>query len=370
MSEMKTKEWMQRALTLAERGQGHTSPNPMVGTVIVRSGRVIGEGYHRILGGPHAEANALKKAGKAAKGAHLIVTLEPCCHLGRTPRCTDAIIQSGIKQVTVATKDPNPKVNGKGIARLRRAGIKVEVGLLTAEAKELNRFYFKHTLTGLPWVTLKAAMTLDGFIAAGQGKQKWISCRESRELVHSWRHNHDAVLVGIETVLEDNPRLNCRAKSKTAHPLKIILDSRLRLPSKAKLINGAPTLLFTTSKGVGRKALELEKRGVEIISTKALKGKPDPRRVLQELGRRGVNSVLLEGGGGLFSSFLEHNLIDHFNFFISGKILGPARRSGKAQNTPVFSGLHFPSLEKAFTLEGLSAIQSGADWLLQAYPKR
>ena len=326
MSGSEDVRWMRRALRLAGRGRGRTSPNPMVGAVVVRRGRAIGEGYHRQVGGPHAEVWALREAGAAARGATLYVTLEPCSHHGRTPPCTDAIMQAGLARVVAGCVDPNPQVNGRGVRCLRGAGIEVEVGVMEAEARRLNEAYCKHIATGMPFVALKAAMSLDGKIATAAGESKWITGERARAAAHRLRARHDAVMVGVGTVLADDPELTVR-KSRGRTPLRVVVDSRARTPPRARLLTAderAPVIAVTRQAPRAR-VRRLERAGAEVWVVGSQRGKVELKGLMRRLGTEGVQSVLVEGGGTLGAGALAAGLVDRVYFFISPRIIGGAR---------------------------------------------
>ncbi len=360
---------MRRALRLARKGEGWVSPNPMVGALLVKKNKLVASGYHHQLGDHHAEIHVLKKAGNRARGGHLFVTLEPCCHYGRTPPCTDAITRSGVAAVTVAMRDPNRRVAGKGITRLRKAGIKVQWGVLEREAQQLNEKYIKFITKKMPWVTLKAAITLDGYIAAATGKQRWISSPESREDAHQLRAQHDAILVGMGTVLKDNPQLSCRLSGrgvKPRQPIKVVLDSKLRTPLQARLLKQGKTLLFT-GKGVSlRKREQLLKRGVGVESLPTRSGHIDIIALLKRLTTLEIASVLVEGGAQVYTQFLQQRCVDKVVLYVAPTLLG---NGGKKKNIHVFKELGIESLEDAFTLKELSVIRCGADLCIEGYPK-
>ena len=326
---------MKQALELAEKGRGKTSPNPLVGAVIVKNDRVVGEGFHARAGGLHAEINALRAAGAKAQGGTLCTTLEPCSVYGKTPPCTEAIIASGISRLIVGLVDPNPKVNGEGISILKKAGIEVEVGFLEDKITRQNEAYLKYITTGEPFVLLKVAMSLDGKITSrniqnnlnNQDEQKWITGTEARDLVHRIRDEYDAVAVGIGTVLADDPLLTVRLENEaTKNPLRVIVDSAGRLPESSKIVRTAakvPTVLATTSKISPTKTESLKKAGVEIWILPASQGKVNLKKLLKKLGNQGITSLLLEGGAGLNNSFIKANLVDKYLFFVAPKILGP-----------------------------------------------
>ncbi|MBI3609927.1 MAG: bifunctional diaminohydroxyphosphoribosylaminopyrimidine deaminase/5-amino-6-(5-phosphoribosylamino)uracil reductase RibD [Nitrospirae bacterium] len=319
--------YMRWALSLAERGAGRTSPNPMVGAVIVKAGRIVGEGYHRRAGGPHAEAVALKKAGARAKGATLYLNLEPCCHLDkRTPPCVPLIIRSRIKRIVIAMRDPNPKVNGKAIAILRRAGIQVTEGVLKHKALRLNEVYVKYITTGKPFVISKAAMSLDGKIAFKKGSSTWITGKKARFQAHRLRNQADAVLVGINTVLTDDPRLTTRLsgmRSRDAH--RIVLDSTLKIPLTARLLtqtSKVKTIIATTRRAHPDKIRALERAGATVCTVKDRDGQVDLSELMTELGHRGIASVLIEGGGKINASAFRSGIVDKLIWLIAPKIIG------------------------------------------------
>lgn len=334
--------WMKRALRLAARGAGRTSPNPMVAAVIVAGGRLVGEGHHKQVGGPHAEVWALRQAGDAARGATMYVTLEPCSHYGRTPPCTDAIIAAGISTVIAAVPDPNPKVNGEGIKRLRDAGIEVEVGVLEQQARQLNAAYLKHTTTGLPLVSLKAAMSLDGKIATRTGESKWITGERARKFGHKLRAAHDAVMVGIGTVLADDPRLTARVGRRLREacdggvheprpqagrgPLRLVVDSAARTPPEAAVLRAderSPVIAVTGSAPEER-IEALRRAGATVWTLPAAGERVDLAALLRRLGEEQVQSVLIEGGGTLASAALAAGLVDRVYFFLAPLIIGGA----------------------------------------------
>lgn len=358
-------QYMRRALELARLGLGRTSPNPAVGAVIVRDGRVVGEGYHQKAGTPHAEIHALRAAGEAARGATLYVTLEPCCHYGRTPPCTEAIKGAGIRRVVAAMADPNPKVAGGGFQDLRRAGIEVETGLLEDEARRLNEAFIKYITTGRPWVTMKVAMTLDGKIATRTGASRWITGPESRLKAHELRDTHDAVLVGIGTVLADDPALTTRLPGNRGRdPVRVILDSRLRIPLTAKVLHlpsSAPTLVATTAAAPAEVRERLQAMGVEVLIFPEEDGRVAWEPLLAELAGRQLTSILVEGGAGVNASALACGVVDKVVTFIAPKIFG-----GLAAPGPV-GGEGVATPGEAWQLEGMEATPCGDDVMLSAY---
>jgi diaminohydroxyphosphoribosylaminopyrimidine deaminase/5-amino-6-(5-phosphoribosylamino)uracil reductase len=319
------RRWMARALELARRGEAQASPNPMVGAVLVRDGRVVGEGFHTYAGLRHAEVAALEAAGSAARGATLYVNLEPCCHTHRTGPCTEALLAAGVRRVVVAIPDPNPAVVGRGIRQLRKAGLDVELGVRQNEARHLNEPFARWVRTGRPLVTLKAALTLDGQIASPNRRERRITSEESRAEVQRQRHASDAVLTGIGTVLADDPLLTDRTGLPRRRPLlRVVLDSRLRLPLQSKLVKTAAgdVLVFTTERASSRRARALENEGVEVVCVPERGGRPDLRAIIQALGRREILSVLMEAGATLNWAALEAGVVDKMFLIYAPKVLG------------------------------------------------
>ena len=324
--------YMERALELAKLGEGSTSPNPMVGAVVVKDGKIVGEGYHQKYGGPHAEVFALKEAGEKAIGADIYVSLEPCSHYGKTPPCAQKLINTGIKRAVIAMVDPNPEVAGRGIEMLREAGIEVELGLLKEEAQNLNEIFLKYIKSDYPFVYLKKAQTLDGYIASSSGDSKWITNSAARLEGHKLRHRVDAIMVGIGTVLADNPSLTARLESKNGiDPIRIILDPLLEIPLTAKIINQKSTAktLIITSDNLNNSAAQikkeklLKKKQVEILTFETDNTNYfNLKKLLIELRDRKISSVLVEGGAKLSHTFLKENLVDKFYYFIAPKIYG------------------------------------------------
>lgn len=354
---MKNRDFMKRALQLAARG--HPSPNPKVGAVIARGDIVVGEGYHQKVGEPHAEIIALLAAGKLAKGADLYVNLEPCCHHGRTPPCTEAIIREGVRRVIAGMIDPNPLVQGKGIKTLRDAGIEVEVGVMEAEARKLNEGYIKRMTLGLPFVLWKSAMTLDGKIATRTGDSRWITSEQARTYVHKLRRWCDAIMVGIGTVLADDPELTVRHGQRGPNPLRVIVDPMAESPPGARVLSPeAPTLVAVADNAPEKNLKTL--REVEFIKV-GTNGRINLRSLMTELAKRGVNNVLLEGGGGLAASMLSARLIDKGLMFIVPKIVG-----GRDAKTPV-EGEGIRLMEEALTVTWISLRRLGNDILLEFY---
>ncbi len=352
---------MRRALELAEKGKGFVSPNPMVGCVIVKNNKIVGEGFHQKAGTLHAERHALNEALDKAKDAELYVTLEPCSHYGRTPPCTEAIIKAGIKKVIAACEDPNPKVAGKGFKILNEAGIDVSCGLLEDEAKKLNEIFFKYISTGLPFVSLKTAMTCDGKIATEKKQSKWITNIESRQYSHMLRHYSDAILVGSSTVINDDPSLTTRLTPfKGKNPIRIILDGELHSPSNAKVYSDglSPTILVTTKCHRKKELEKYNKNGIEILEIQDKNNKFDLRYLLNILSKKNITSILVEGGSETSGSFIDAQLIDRFYAFIAPKIAG-----GKKAVTAI-GGLGIKSMDKACYMKNLERFYFNNDTLL------
>lgn len=318
--------YMNMALELAERGRGYTSPNPMVGSVVVKDFHVVGTGFHEYAGGPHAEVRALENAGELAKGATLYVTLEPCNHTGKTPPCTEKIIKSGIGRVVVAMRDPNPDVTGGGIRLLRKNGITVDVGVEEKQALRLNEMFVKYVKTKRPFVILKTASTLDGRIATRTGDSKWVTGESARNFVHSIRHAVDAIMVGIGTVHHDDPSLTTRLTNiKGKDPVRIILDTRLTISENARVLNmesTAETLVITGDNISSQKKNNLEKQGIKTVASPLKDGLIDLDHLMNMLGGLGITSLLVEGGGRVAASALNSSIVDKILFFYAPKILG------------------------------------------------
>ena len=318
-------QWMARALHLAERGLCTASPNPRVGCVLVRDGSAVGEGWHERTGEPHAEAHALQAAGDAARGATAYVTLEPCSHHGRTPPCTEALIQAGVARVVTAVQDPNPQVAGQGIAKLRAAGITVECGLMEAAARELNIGFFARMTRGTPWVRSKIAMSLDGRTALANGESKWITGDAARQDVQRWRARSCAVLTGIGTVLADDPQLNVRDVTTTRQPLRAVVDNALRLPPNARLLQQHGAVVYTATQDAQKIAV-LEQAGARVVMLPDANGQVDATAVLRDLAARGCNEVLVEAGSKLNGAFLQAGLVDELVLYVAPQLLGDMAR--------------------------------------------
>jgi diaminohydroxyphosphoribosylaminopyrimidine deaminase/5-amino-6-(5-phosphoribosylamino)uracil reductase len=339
--------WMRQALALAERGRGFVEPNPLVGAVVVQEGRLVGSGWHERYGAAHAEINALAEAGPAARGATLYVTLEPCCHQGKTPPCTEAILQAGIARVVAAMTDPFPQVAGQGERRLRQAGVQYQAGACQIEARRLNAPYLTLLTQGRPYVHLKWAMTLDGKIATRTGQSRWISNAASRRLVHQLRGRMDAIIVGIGTAVADNPLLTARPPGpRTA--ARIVLDSHGRLPDTCQLVRTtsvAPTIVATTAAVPQERGARLQQLRCEVLPLPAREGRPDVCTLLKELGRRRLTNVLVEGGAAVLGAFLDADLLDEVHAFIAPRLVG-----GTEARTPM-AGRGRDTIAEALTLD-------------------
>lgn len=353
-----------RTFELAVHALGRTSPNPLVGAVVVNAGRIVGEGYHHKAGLPHAEIEALNAAGEAARGATLYINLEPCCHTGRTGPCTEAIIKAGIKKVVAAMADPNPVVAGKGFARLKEAGIEVTTGILEKEARKLNEFFIKYITTNRPFVTVKTAMSLDGKIATVTGDSKWITGELAREYVHRLRDSSDAVLVGIGTVLKDDPSLTTRLAGGGRDAARIILDSMARTPLDSRVLNQqseAPTIIAVTEMAPSERVAALRQAGAEVM-TCGFGPRVALDFLLMELARREIVSVLVEGGGTVNAGFWQAGLVDKVVWFIAPIVIG-----GREAPGPV-GGSGIRSMSKAVRLTDISIKEFGADLCIEGYP--
>ena len=357
---------MQQALQIAAYAAGRTSPNPLVGAVIVKDGRVVGQGWHRKAGTEHAEIHALRQAGELAAGATIYVTLEPCSHYGRTGPCSKALIDAGIQRVVIAMLDPNPLVAGKGVAMLKAAGIEVETGLLQAQAERLNEVFLKWIMTKMPFVVMKTAMTLDGKIATAAGNSKWISNEVSRRRVHELRDVYDGILVGIGTVLADDPALTTRLASQSGkNPLRIVVDSRARTPLTAKVVTDgqAKTLIAVTVAAEAAKVEALRQAGVEVLVVNDGQ-QVDLKQLFCRLGERGICSIFVEGGALINYSLLKAGLIDKVYSFIAPKMVGGSSAPG-----PV-GGDGVETLDQAFLLEDVETELLAGDILVSGYINR
>lgn len=344
--------FMQRALALARAGEGFVEPNPMVGCVLVRSGRIVGEGAHRIFGGPHAEREALAAAAGKARGATAYVTLEPCCHFGKTPPCTDALIEARVSRVVAAVRDPNPLVAGKGFRRLRAAGIRVETGLLNAQGMSLIAPFITYQTLGRPHVILKWAQSIDGKIATRSGDSKWITSIQSRRAAHAFRARVDAVLVGVDTVLADDPELTARLVKPRRIATRVVLDSKLKTPASSTLVRTAgqiPTLIVTTAAasgaGVSARAARLANAGCELLFIRSGRSGLHLEKLLRELHARRVTNLLVEGGGRVIGSFLDQGLADEAVIYVAPRLIGGETAPGALRGTGPRTMADLPPLD-------------------------
>lgn len=353
--------YMKRALELAEKGMGHTSPNPMVGCVVVKDGKIVAEGYHEKCGGYHAERNALLSCKEDVRGAELYVTLEPCCHYGKTPPCTEIIIEKGIGKVYIGSMDSNPLVGGKGVKILEDAGIEVECGILKEECEKLNEVFFHYIKTKTPFVVMKYAMTLDGKIAAYTGDSKWVTGESARKHVHLLRKKYSGILVGIRTVKEDNPMLNCRIE-EGCDPVRIICDSNLSISLDSQIVKTAKTIktIIAYAKENKEKIDALEKENITLLQAEK-NGKVNLKHLIEKLGELGIDSVLVEGGGEIHGAFLEENLVNKVYAYIAPKMVG-----GSTAKTPV-AGNGFEKMEEARKLKNVKTEALGEDILVTGY---
>lgn len=353
---------MDRAIEVANRGIGWVNPNPLVGAVLVKGGRILAEGWHACYGGLHAERNALNNCREDPAGATLYVTLEPCCHYGKTPPCTEALIGCRIARVVIGMQDPNPLVAGKGIELLKSAGMEVVCGIREEVIREQNRVFLKYIGTHRPWVVMKTAMTLDGKIAAFTGDSRWVTGEAARHLVHQMRGRYVAVLVGSGTVKADDPLLNCRLEGKVRQPVRIVVDSKAGIALESRLVKTAlqqRTVVAHLPSASPENLAALRLRGVKTLECREREGKVDIGDLLAQLGRSGVDSVLLEGGGGLNEVFLREGQVDEVYAFIAPKIIG-----GKEAKTPV-EGKGFPCMSDAIALKEVSCEKIGEDILVK-----
>jgi len=348
-------EYMKLAIDLAKQGRGYVNPNPLVGAVLVKDNLVIGQGYHKAYGGPHAEVHAIGNK-RNLKGAALYVTLEPCCHYGKTPPCTDLIMKSGISKVIVATLDPNPLVAGKGVEILRKHGIQVEVGLLGDEARKMNEIFNHFISHKTPYVIMKYAMTLDGKISTLSGDSKWITGEKARRHVHETRHCVSGILVGIETIIADNPLLTTRIENGLS-PRPIVLDSKGRIPLKSHVIR--PGTILATSDISGEKLKLLEAKGVTVLITKRKNNRVDLSQLMVLLGQMNIDSILVEGGGSVHGSLMAEGLIHKVQAYIAPKLVG----SGKSPAT----GYHVQLMSQALDLIDISYTNLEGDILVEGY---
>lgn len=358
--------YMRRVLELAWKGAGRTSPNPMVGAVVVKNGRVVGEGVHKKAGSPHGEIAALRQAGKKAKGADLYVNLEPCCHHGKTPPCTEAIAAAGIRKVIAGMRDPNRLVNGKGFRQLRRNGVEVAVGELARECEKLNEIFIKFIRVGRPFVILKTAVSLDGKIAAGSGQSQWITGTKARRQVHQIRDRVDAIVAGAGTIVKDDPLLTTRLKNKSAvkHPVRVVLDNEFLVPLNANVFKNADAerVLYAVGDNLpASREKALTRMGVEILVLKRKEGGVDLRHLMRALGERQLTSVLIEGGAEVNASALDAGLVDKILVFVAPILIGGRNAPGPVGGNGAFR------LAQALKIKNMTASPVGGDWLLEGY---
>lgn len=350
--------FMARALALAERGRNTCTPNPNVGCVIAKAGRIIGEGWHERAGEAHAEVRALADCREPPQGATVYVTLEPCSHRGRTGPCTDALAEARVARVVAAIEDPNAQVNGRGIERLRGAGIRVDVGLMAREAEEAHRGFLHRMRCGRPWMRMKAAASLDGRIALANGESRWITGEDARRDVHALRARSCAMLTGIGTVLRDDPELTVRHMPCTRQPRRVVIDSRLDMPATAKILAGEPPLILTVSEDASKRAA-LEARGAEVVAVPKQGAKTDLAAVARLLGQRGFNEVTVETGGKLMGSLLDAGVIDELVLYFAPMILGDSAQG-------LFSLRAFETLGEAPRPRIVDVRAVGSDWRITA----
>lgn len=366
----KDEMYMKKALKIAKKGEGFTSPNPMVGAIVVKDDEIVGKGYHQYYGGSHAEVYALDEAGEMARGSTIYVTLEPCSHYGKTPPCSLKIINSGVKRVVAAMKDPNPEVSGKGFEMMREEGIEVKVGLLENEAKKLNEIFLKYISSDYPFIILKSAQTIDGYLATSTGNSKWVTGEKARLYGHQLRHKVDGILVGINTVLSDDPSLTARPENIAGKdPLRIILDSKLKTPEDAKIItqdSEAKTLIVHGKQATDNKKKFFEtKENVELLYLKVKENGTIPlKRLLKKLHKRKISSILIEGGGKVNYSFLKEKLVNKFYNFIAPKYFGGN------DGITVFDGDGPLKMEDAIKIKDYEMEKIGNDFLIKGYRKK
>lgn len=325
MIQTKNEFYVSKTFELAKRGTGFVSPNPLVGAILVKNGKIISEGFHQRFGGPHAEVDAIENANESVRGSTLYCNLEPCCHLKKkTPPCAQRIVKEGIKKVVISNLDPNPEVSGKGVEILKSAGINVETGILKNEGKELNKFYFNFVKYKIPYVTVKIAQSLDGFIYSKESKNRWITCAESRKLVHIWRSEFDAVLIGAQTVIVDDPELTVR-DAEGCNPFRIILDGKLSVSPNSKIFkleNPEKTIIITSQNTNHQHIKKFKEIGIKIIQIDSKNQKVDLNSMLKEIGKLGIASLLIEGGSQIFSQFIAGKIYNDIKIFISPIFLG------------------------------------------------
>jgi len=357
-------KYMERALELAKKGTGKVNPNPLVGAVIVKNGEIIGEGYHECYGEAHAERNAVKNAKESVEDSTIYVTLEPCAHHGKTPPCVDLIIEKKFKKVVIGMLDPNELVAGKSIEKLKRNGIEVVVGIKEEECKKLNEIFIKYITSKSPFVILKSGMSLDGKIATYSGESKWITSKESRKDAQNLRNRLNSIMVGVNTIIADDPELTCRINNDKKL-MRIVVDTNLRIPLDSKVINNKDklTIIATTLNSNENKKQALRDLGIKVIEVSEKNNKVNLKELLRKLGQEGIDSVLIEGGGTLNFSALEENIVDKVIFYIAPKILG-----GENSKSCI-AGIGFSELNKAVNLKDISYRKIGEDLVVEGYIK-
>jgi diaminohydroxyphosphoribosylaminopyrimidine deaminase/5-amino-6-(5-phosphoribosylamino)uracil reductase len=365
VKEKTDKYFMEMALDLAVKGMGLTSPNPMVGAVIVKNGKVVGSGYHQAVGEAHAEVNAINQAGVFAKSATLYVTLEPCNHTGRTPPCTDRILKAGINRVVVAMKDPNPDVIGGGMDYLKDRGVDITLGVCEDKATKINEAYIKYVTTKRPFVIVKCAATLDGRIATRTGDSRWVTGEESRKYVHRLRHAADAIMVGVDTIKRDDPSLTTRLNDiQGANPKRIVLDTHFSIPESAKVLrldSDSDTFIITGNSVSADKRTRIEKKNVKVIPSEVKDGRIDLNLLMDRLGALGVVSLLIEGGGRVIGSAFNARIVDKVIFFYAPKILGGD------DGVPICKGPGPASMSECIPVSHVDVRRFGDDVMIEGY---
>ncbi len=360
--------FMKKAIRLARRGLGSTSPNPVVGALIVKNDQIISSGYHKRAGAPHAEIVALSKAGERTRGSSLYVNMEPCNHYGRTPPCTGAILESGVRKIVVGMPDPNPHVTGRGCEFLRSKGVEVKCGVLEEECTRLNEIYVKYVTKGKPFVILKGALTLDGWIATKTGNSKWITGEKSRKFVHTLRKRVDAIMVGVETIIADNPLLTPYLTRRSGRaPVKVIADTNLRIPLHSRVFNSpksALTIIAAGSNVTNNKRKTIEGLGARVINCQMRDGRIDLADLLDKLAEMSISSILVEGGATIFSSIIREGLVDKFYIFLAPKILCGDN------GIPFARGPGCDTIENCLTLKVLMVRRFDDDIMIEGYPRR
>lgn len=359
-------KYMNIALSLSLKGKGYVSPNPIVGALIVKDNVIIGEGYHKKYGENHAEINAFKNAIEDVKESTMYITLEPCSHYGQTPPCAEEIIKRKISRVVIGTLDPNPLVSGRGVKMLRKAGIEVDIGVLEHECMKANEVFMKYITRKEPFVVMKSAMSLDGKIATVTGQSKWITGEEARGKVHLLRKELAAIMVGVNTVINDNPELTCRIEDGV-NPIRIIVDSNIRIPLESKILKTAKsvkTIIATTEKADKHKVKIIEELGAQVIKVKSKDGKVDLKKLMKILGEEKIDSILLEGGGNLNFSALNEGIVDKVQIYIAPKIIGGEKAKG------VVLGSGIQDLKEAFLIDEATCMNIGKDILIEGYIKK